>query len=765
LTAALAVAGDWKARLQADRRGMVLESNDGRQVLSYDGLHAYDARGLEMPSELVLLDKHVRLEVDDAEAVYPLTIDPVFTQVTELTSTDGSAMDMFGNSVAVSGDTAVVGAVHHAVGANQGQGSVYVFARNQGGADNWGEVKQLTASDGGAGDEFGSSVAISGDTIIVGAPDDKVGPNSFQGSAYVFYRNQGGADNWGEVKHLTASDGGVLDFFGNSAAVSGDTIVVGADGDKVGPNFDQGSAYVFDRNQGGPDNWGEVKKLTASDGTTSDLFAYSLAISGDDIVVGAVADTIGANTSQGSAYVFGRNQGGSETWGEVKKLIASDGALGDSFGRSVGISGDTVVVGADFDDVGANNDQGSAYVFERNQGGVSNWGEVKHLIASVSTDSDFFGASVAISLDTIIVGAPGNDDPTLNQGAAYAFQRDQGGAGNWGQVTKITASTGATDDLLGKSAAIDSDTIIVGTAATVGANDNQGSAYIFGCNCTPPPPPNNPPQISPATISRQQDSPSAVQTIATVSDDLTPAGSLVVTVTSVPAGISISSITNTNGTITASIAVACSATLGANLVGLKVTDSGNATATGNLTINVTAETTPPTITCPANATVVAAHPGDLTVMVNYVMPVATDNCSVPTVVCNPPSGSAFPIGATTVTCTATDASNNTATCSFTVTVFDVCLQDDSSPGRVLLFNSLTGDYVFCCNGQKFTGKGSVIRKGSIFTLTHYPADRRVTASVDSSQNKGSASLQAPPGSTLCTITDRDIRNNTCACAP
>src|SRR4030095_13408385 len=158
LTVALAVAGDWRTRLQPDRRGMVLESNDGRQVLSYDGLHAYDARGLEMPSELVLLDKHLRLEVDDAEAAYPLTIDPVFTQVTELTATDGSAMDTFGNSVAVSGDIAVVGAVHHAVGANQGQGSVYVFARNQGGADHWGEVKQLTASDGTAGDEFGGSV-------------------------------------------------------------------------------------------------------------------------------------------------------------------------------------------------------------------------------------------------------------------------------------------------------------------------------------------------------------------------------------------------------------------------------------------------------------------------------------------------------------------------------------------------------------------------------------------------------------------------------
>lgn len=128
--------------------------------------------------------------------------------------------------------------------------------------------------------------------------------------------------------------------------------------------------------------------------------------------------------------MFGRNQGGPETWGEVKKLTASDGAGGDSFGRSVGISSDTVVVGADFDDVGANDEQGSAYVFERNQGGVDNWGEVKHLIASVSTDSDLFGSSVAIGGDTIIVGAPGNDVPTLNQGAAYAFQRDQGGAGN-----------------------------------------------------------------------------------------------------------------------------------------------------------------------------------------------------------------------------------------------------------------------------------------------------------------------------------------------
>src|SRR4030095_2512739 len=132
-------------------------------------------------------------------------------------------------------------------------------------------------------------------------------------------------------------------------------------------------------------------------------------------------------------------------------------------------------------------------------------------------------------------------------------------------------------------------------------------------------------------------------------------------------------------------------------------------------------------------------------------------------VCSPASGSVFALGTTTVTCTATDAAGNLATCSFTVTSFDLCLQDDGNASTVLLWNSVTGDYRFCCGGTSTIGRGSVQKKGNTFTLQHLATDRRVTATIDKSASKGTSSLQSPPGTTKCTISDRDTRNNSCAC--
>ncbi|HLG13024.1 MAG TPA: proprotein convertase P-domain-containing protein [Blastocatellia bacterium] len=175
------------------------------------------------------------------------------------------------------------------------------------------------------------------------------------------------------------------------------------------------------------------------------------------------------------------------------------------------------------------------------------------------------------------------------------------------------------------------------------------------------------------------------------------------------------------------------------------------------------DTEPPMITCPANVTAVTPRPCNTTGVVTYAAPMVTDNCPGATVMCVPPSGSSFAVGVTTVTCTATDTSGNTANCSFTVTLFDVRLQDDSSPSKVILFNSFTGDYRICC-GTMLAGKGTIEKKGCLTTLTHNAVDRRVKAIVDpSSQNKGNASWQSPPGTMKCTIYDRDIRNDTMLC--
>jgi uncharacterized repeat protein (TIGR01451 family) len=186
---------------------------------------------------------------------------------------------------------------------------------------------------------------------------------------------------------------------------------------------------------------------------------------------------------------------------------------------------------------------------------------------------------------------------------------------------------------------------------------------------------------------------------------------------------------------------------------------GNNSATAQTTVDPIA----PTITCPAN--IVGSITGTGTcAVVNYPAPTVSDNCSA-TVVCTPPSGTCFPVGTTTVSCTATDTAGNTATCSFSVTVFDICIQDDSNPGTVLLLNSATGEYRFCCNGTTYTGTGTVKIRGSVTTLEHFTSTRRVTARVDKSTAppSGMASIQQPIGSTLCQIIDRDIRDNSCNC--
>lgn len=177
---------------------------------------------------------------------------------------------------------------------------------------------------------------------------------------------------------------------------------------------------------------------------------------------------------------------------------------------------------------------------------------------------------------------------------------------------------------------------------------------------------------------------------------------------------------------------------------------------------------PPTITCPPNIVTAASNGCPLAASAPVSFSVtASDNCSVQSVVCKNQnnqvvtSGSPFPVGTSTVTCTATDASGNTATCSFSVTVFSGCVQDDSDPSRVVLFNAQTGQYRFCCGGTVYTGTGTVTVKGCLVTIQHNTTERRVQISTDG--NTGNASLQSPPGTTRCTIQDRNVRNNSCVC--
>ena len=391
-------------------------------------------------------------------------------------SSDAAAGDFLGCSVDISGDYAVAGAMYK-MSAGFARGAAYVFSRNFGGQDNWGQVAKLTASDADSGDEFGRSVAISGDYVVVGAHrEDSGGADS--GAAYIYARNEGGTDNWGEVVKLTASSPEINAQFGYSVAIDGDYAVVGVlYEDGGGLAVDRGAAYVYGRNEGGADNWGEVVILTASDAEDSDYFGCSVSIDGDYVLVGAFYED-GGGTDRGAAYIFDRNQGGQDNWGEVANLAASDANDSDRFGFSVDISGDFAVVGTTYKDDGGSN-RGAAYVYGRDEGGADNWGEVVILTASDAEDSDYFGCSVSIDGDYVLVGALYEDGGGVNYGAAYIYGRNSGGQDNWGEVLKLTASDAENGDQFGLSVSIDGDYALVGATFEDEGGSDSGAIYIF----------------------------------------------------------------------------------------------------------------------------------------------------------------------------------------------------------------------------------------------------------------------------------------------
>ena len=391
-------------------------------------------------------------------------------------SSDAAAGDFLACSVDISGDYAVAGAMYK-MSAGFARGAAYVFSRNYGGQNNWGQVAKLTALDAESGDEFGRSVAISGDVIVVGAHRED-GSGVDWGAAYIYARNQGGTDNWGQVMKITASTPESNAQFGYSVAIDGDYAVVGAlYEDGGGLAVDRGAAYVFDRNQGGTDNWGQVAKLVALDAEDSDYFGSSVSIDGDCAIVGAHYED-GGGADRGAAYIFDRNQGGADNWGQVAKLIASDTSDSDRLGISVDISGDYAVVGTTYKDDGGNN-RGAAYIYGRDEGGADNWGEVVILTASDAEDSDYFGCSVSIDGDYVLIGALYEDGGGVNYGAAYIYGRNYGGQDNWGEMMKLTASDAENGDQFGLSVSIDGDYALVGATFEDDGGSDSGAIYIF----------------------------------------------------------------------------------------------------------------------------------------------------------------------------------------------------------------------------------------------------------------------------------------------
>ena len=319
---------------------------------------------------------------------------------------------------------------------------------------------KLTASDGGPSDEFGHSVSVSGNTALIGAPnDDDVASNA--GAAYVFVRS---GSSWTEQEKLTALDGAGSDEFGYVVSLSGDTAVVGAYRDDDAGST-SGSAYVFGRSGG---SWSQQEKLTAADGASSDEFGFAVAVSGDTAVIGAPNDDDDGSNS-GSAYVY---VGSGGSWTSQEKLTAGDSAVDDEFGFSVSVSGDTAVIGApDDDDDGSNS--GSAYVFVRSG---NSWTQQEKLTASDAAANDNFGFAVSVSVDTAVIGAYRDDDAGSTSGSAYVFVRS---GSSWTEQQKLTAGDAAAGDSFGFAVSVSGDTAVIGARNDDDDGSNSGSAYVF----------------------------------------------------------------------------------------------------------------------------------------------------------------------------------------------------------------------------------------------------------------------------------------------
>ncbi len=430
----------------------------GKETMNYAGIKAWDASGRDLVCSMSVDGGKLVWSVDDSGAVYPVTVDPTVSIAKKITArTDADADDTeasayLGISVSLSGDLAIVGAYGKEESGKSVAGAAYVFSKDQGGANNWGIVKKLTArtdadaDDTEVGASFGYSVSLSGDLAIVGA-----------------YTKEESGKNWA------------------------------------------GASYVFSKDQGGPNNWGIVKKLTArTDANTDDTdekayFGVSVSLSGDLAIVGAYAKEESGKLRAGASYVFSKDQGGANNWGIVKKLTArtdadaDDTEAGALFGNSVSLSGDLAIVGAYDKEESGKSIAGASYVFSKDQGGANNWGIVKKLTARTDADADdteagaLFGNSVSLSGDLAIVGASEKNEPgKSNAGAAYVFSKDQGGPNNWGIVKKLTARTDADADDTEASASFGISVSLSGDLAIVGAYTKEesgksiaGASYVF----------------------------------------------------------------------------------------------------------------------------------------------------------------------------------------------------------------------------------------------------------------------------------------------
>lgn len=354
----------------------------------------------------------------------------------------------FGAAVAVDGQYLVIGASDED-GEFAVQGAAYIFGRDQGGAGNWGLIKRIQARTPRATDKFGSAVDISGDYIAVATRWDDLDSTDNNvvedaGAAFIFERNHLGANNWGMVKKISPNIRAAYDNFGHSVAIDGDLLIVGAPGEdedaqEANSLSYAGAAYVFRKDQGWANNWGQVTKIVPAHRASDDQFGGNVDISGNRAIVSAWfadKDQNGLNplSNAGAAYIFGKDQGGTDMWGQTKQITASPRVADGWFGTSVAMDGGFAVVGSAYeslDSQGQNfkNSAGAVYLFGQDQGGAGSWGLVNKYYPSTRVANDGFGKAVALDGGHFLAASYGfaqdpGDVPVPNAGAVYVFKQE-----------------------------------------------------------------------------------------------------------------------------------------------------------------------------------------------------------------------------------------------------------------------------------------------------------------------------------------------------
>lgn len=380
-----------------------------------------------------------------------------------LESTDLDTRDHFGISVDISGDNSIIGANFE----NGRIGSAYIFSRS---GTVWNETAKLTAGDAIGQGQLGFSVSIDGNYAAAGA----YRADSDTGAVYIFHKDTGGIDNWGQVAKIIPSDGQPGDRFGYAVDIKDTNLIVGAVPSTDTPTT-PGYVYIFSRSGS---TWSQQIKLFASDSSTGDQFGHSVAIDGDYAIVGAPNnDTTGYGGPAGAAYLYYKNEGGLNNWGEQKKFWPTVGGT-SVMGHSVDIEGSRAVCGSYSEPTGGGfpyipSNTGAAYIYTRS--GIV-WSIEQKITASDSLEGDQFGYSVALSGDYILVGANLVDSLTISDaGAVYAFLYN---GSTWTEQSKTFSSVQSTTGGFGFDVGIDGDYSIVGMPQEVVATDS-GKAFIY----------------------------------------------------------------------------------------------------------------------------------------------------------------------------------------------------------------------------------------------------------------------------------------------